>query len=334
MSKRTHRLSRADSLWLRAGDGLLGPEEAAELEQLGEDAARARRRVLRLQALLVPHEQPELADGVLTALGLSTRPLDLSADATPELADGVLAALGLAARPLDLSADSTPELADGVLAALGLAARPLDLSADATPELADGVLAALGLSPRPLDLSADATPELADGVLASLGLSTRPLDLSADSTPELADGVLASLGLSTRPLDLSADATPELADGVLAAIGAAARDQTNVVPLFPVGAAKPATPARARTWRRMVPAVAMAAAALFTLFVDGPWVEGSSPDFLYGLSSANRVEILEITTHGDAVVSFIQAEEDAPTIIFIDEGAEDELLDGAEAEGL
>jgi hypothetical protein len=284
MSKRTHRLSRADSLWLRAGDGLLGPEEAAELEQLGEDAARARRRVLRLQALLVPHEQPELADGVLTALGLSTRPLDLSADATPELADGVLAALGLAARPLDLSADSTPELADGVLAALGL--------------------------------------------------STRPLDLSADSTPELADGVLASLGLSTRPLDLSADATPELADGVLAAIGAAARDQTNVVPLFPVGAAKPATPARARTWRRMVPAVAMAAAALFTLFVDGPWVEGSSPDFLYGLSSANRVEILEITTHGDAVVSFIQAEEDAPTIIFIDEGAEDELLDGAEAEGL
>ena len=284
MSKRTHRLSRADSLWLRAGDGLLGPEEAAELAQLGEDAARARRRVLRLQALLVPHEQPELADGVLTALGLSTRPLDLSADATPELADGVLAALGLAARPLDLSADSTPELADGVLAALGL--------------------------------------------------STRPLDLSADSTPELADGVLASLGLSTRPLDLSADATPELADGVLAAIGAAARDQTNVVPLFPVGAAKPATPARARTWRRMVPAVAMAAAALFTLFVDGPWVEGSSPDFLYGLSSANRVEILEITTHGDAVVSFIQAEEDAPTIIFIDEGAEDELLDGAEAEGL
>ena len=259
MSKRTHRLSRADSLWLRAGDGLLGPEEAAELAQLGGDAARARRRALRLQALLVPHEQPELADGVLAALGLST---------------------------------------------------------------------------RPLDLSADATPELADSVLASLGLSTRPLDLSADATPELADSVLASLGLSTRPLDLSADATPDLADGVLAAIGATAPDQTNVVPLFPVGAAKPAPPARARTWRRMVPAIAMAAAALFTLFVDGPWVEGSSPDFLYGLSSANRVEILEITTHGDAVVSFIQAEEDAPTIIFIDEGAEDELLDGAEAEGL
>ena len=54
------------------------------------------------------------------------------------------------------------------------------------------------------------------------------------------------------------------------------------------------------------------------VLVDGPWVSGDQA-FTYSQSADNRLEILELSTETDAVVHVIQAEEDAPTIIFIDE---------------
>ena len=131
--------------------------------------------------------------------------------------------------------------------------------------------------------------------------------LPAAPQVELADAVLSAAGLPSGRVTVDAPAeTPPIAAEL------DLRPQAEVVPFSRPAAAAP------RPWRAVGPALLMAAAALLSVLVDGPWVSGDQA-FTYSQSADNRLEILELSTETDAVVHVIQAEEDAPTIIFIDE---------------
>lgn len=191
-------------------------------------------------------------------------------------------------------------------------------------DLADAVLAQLGVEGAQagfadaLRTEAGTAPDLAASVMADLGLGADAAPVGdairgvAGPPPALAAGVLAALGLE----DLSVPVRDALVDEL-------DRAPTPVVPLHPpratqpAPAAAPAAPAR-RFPLWAVPAVAMAAAAL--LMVASSVLQGESGSGApVAPQVANAIEIEDVSTDMDAIVSVVQSEdEDATPIIFID----------------
>lgn len=142
-------------------------------------------------------------------------------------------------------------------------------------------------------------------------------------TPDIADGVMAELGEESLSvggaLFAEAGAPPALWPGVAAVIDAQVSDVgAELGAALREAAAEPA-PAK-RRWR--VPMIALAAAA--ALLAIWPWTqpEPSQPvvevvhvDF--DLPGITKIESLESETA--SVVQVLQFDDDAPTIIFIDD---------------
>jgi hypothetical protein len=298
-------LTRQEHLELLATDGLA---DAAALAALpGFDVAAARRPGRLLADALAAPAGLELADGVLAALGIADPGAGLLGEAlradAPELADGVLAALGIADPGAGLLGEAlradAPELADDVLAALGIADPGAGLLGEAlradAPELADDVLAALGIADARVDLRgalhAGPAPALWDAVAADLGIEADPDALPG--WPADADLVRAAL--------VDPRGAPDVAGPVMARLGLER----------PVRRAAPRSYGFA--------GVALAAAAALLLVFTRPLAPLSEAGLALQLSPINQVEIEELSASEGAMVQVLQFDENAPTIIFIED---------------
>ncbi|NOY24291.1 MAG: hypothetical protein GXP62_00300 [Oligoflexia bacterium] len=280
-------LDRRQHLEVLVADGVATSAQAAELGALGGDSdAFVHVRGLLAQ-ILRPPTTVDLADDVMLALGLDT--------ATAAARDVLVDALdpGLA-----------PDLAPAVLQALGL---PTDdvgeliheaLDAGDAPDLSDDVLAALGLS-----------EDAVDGYSVSDALH----DSLTTSPIALADDVMVALGIGGAARSKAATSRDSLAP--------LTPRRPRLAP--PTRQLRPSasTPGMAR-WR--FPAVAVAAAAALVLFFTvGP--VGLAPDQqAFRLAAINHVHIEDLTAGDQVMVQVMQFDENAPTIIFIDDMSEDE----------
>lgn len=318
-------LSRLQSLELRAVDGFASADELSELGASPEALDAAREPGGLLREALLPASTPALVDAVMATLEIDEPARlalvsALAVDRAPELADAVMAQLGVAEWDSRLLADAlgggpAPELADAVFAQLGLA----DPSA--------GLLAAL---------LADDAPELADDVMAQLGFDDLAFAglrdaLAAPRGPDLWGAVSASLDLdddaaaaAAWPADRDAlraaladpAGAPDLRDAVMVRLGL-----EQPVLRLPVGAN--ASPAAApRSWG--FAGVALAAAAALLLVFTRPVAPESDAVMAVQLSAINNVEIEELSVSEDAMVQLLQFDENAPTIIFIEDLGSDE----------
>ncbi|MCK6505207.1 hypothetical protein L6R53_17710 [Myxococcota bacterium] len=321
-------LDPAQALELRAADGLASGDELAQLRSLGVDPmAFAPVRSLLTQAL-APSSAPDLADAVMARI-------DGAADAAHRaLVEDLRAAL---------DGGPAPELADDVLMLLDLAddqpghaLRALLADEDGPrAELADGVLSAAGLQDGAVGpalralLDGGDAPDLADDVMAALGLAEADAvgahlrQALAAPAPDLSGGVMAALGLAAAERDGDDDGDEDQDEG-----GA----EVIALPVAPRPAAAPAAvaprlarPAAANsdtTWR--FPAVALAAAAALLLFFTGAPSSVAPDQLAFELAPINHVDIEELSTGDEVMVQVLQMDENAPTIIFIDELSEDD----------
>ncbi|MDG1482974.1 MAG: hypothetical protein P8R54_25510 [Myxococcota bacterium] len=350
-------LNRLDTLRVRAADGLASTADQAELSAAGVDALVLLEEQSILHALLAESldagSVPELADGVIGAIGIDDVIVDfsdlvtdaLSDAAPPDIAAAVLGALDFsndlgALISESLDAGDAPELADPILEelalqdGLGLLVSSA-LADDQAPDLANDVLTAIGgegsLSALIAEsLDAGEAPELSDAILDALGM-TEALSgevraaLDGGEAPDLWTGISAQLDGSTDAGDLfrealTADAGEiDIADEVMAELG--------------LVAAEAITPAARRQEAEVVPlfggrsalmgTVLAIAAALLLYVVPGAPVEApiepSGDSFAYNIQDNNQVEIEELESAPEAMVHIFQTEAGAPTIIFIDE---------------
>ena len=280
-------LDRREELELRAADGLASSDELAQLRALGVDpAAFAPLRDLLTQAL-TPASMPDLADAVMAQVDPQ------AARAHQALAQDLRSAL---------DAGPSPELADDVLMLL-------DLADDQTGHALRDLLA-----PRSSQVGA-AQLDLADAVLAATHLEDDDLApalralLDAGEAPDLSDDVMAALGIA------DADAVGSHLRQALAAPAAEAL-------VAPPVAVRPVAANSDTTWR--FPAIALAAAAALLLFFTGT-PSPTSPELLaFELAPINHVDIEELSTGDEVMVQVLQMDENAPTIIYIDELSADD----------
>lgn len=314
-------LQHLQRLELLSADGLASPEERDTLRQAGIDPdGWAPVRSLLVELLAV--EAPELAQEVLDALEL--RDADVGpalrqtlASAPVDQVERVMAALdeanGVGEALRAALAVEAPDLAHDVMAALGHEDRVGDtlrstLAADAI-DLSDDIMAALGLDEAvgtPLRQALATEPvDLADDVMAALGLQEgvgAPLReaLAADEI-DLSDDIMAALGLQAAEADDADDA-------------AAAAE---VVPLRLAPAPAAASVAPRRAWA--FPAGAMAAAAALLLVFTGSPPTSQADSLAFELAPINHVDIEELNAGEEVMVQVLQMDDNAPTIIFIDE---------------
>jgi hypothetical protein len=303
-----------------------------------------------LRNLLSAPDQVDLAEVVLATCvpGASRTEIgraSLAAPNSPELWADISTALDLPVQAtlLPEAPIDTGSLADSILQALGLPHTALlPLGPPEVPELSTDVLNALGLSDERPNLGPNETPELFTTIATELGLeltSQRVIEGELRGPPvgELADAVLGGLSKAdpTRTLvqDLLQDPLPSDSSALPLANERAPLPFETPANAEPQEAAQPRSPFL-RTLRRLGPALAMAAAALLSVFWPEIWgTADTQGHFTYELTAANRVEIEELSADSDTIVSVIPSEEDAPTIIFIDMAAEEDEVPSPAVEG-
>jgi hypothetical protein len=150
----------------------------------------------------------------------------------------------------------------------------------------------------------------------------------AGSVPALWDHVLRGIEAEWQETAtllreaVSAEAgDAHLADAVLARV---ARPESNLIRLQPSRRTPTAAPRTRRGQRpfveRYLPTiVGMAAAAAFLVVFSTP-VQPTGRELAYDLSPVNHVQIEDISGDSDAMVEVLAFGDDAPPIIFIDEG--------------
>ena len=146
-------------------------------------------------------------------------------------------------------------------------------------------------------------------------------------TPDLWPAVARQLGWDPEEVPgWSGQILREAVLGEAGSVNVAPAVLAAIRPAAPVPAAEPAVPAWRRWWQSLaMPALGFAtAAALLLSFPSAP--EGGRVAMMVDLSPVNHVQIEELSSDSpDAMVSVMQFDDDAPTIIFIDEiSAEDE----------
>jgi len=303
-----------------------------------------------LRNLLSAPEQVDLTEAILeTCVPDASRTeigrAHLAAPDSPELWVGISSELGLPDQATlfpEIPTES-PALADTILHKLGLPqAKPLPLGPTDAPDLSADVLRALGFSDEQPKLGPSETPELFTAIASDLGLdiSNQAMvarELRAPPVGELTDGVLGNLSKA----DPTTAHVRELLQDTLPSNSSALPRANEPAPLlFEAPAnAEPKEAAELRspfsgTLRRLGPALAMAAAALLSVFWPEIWGTAETQGhFTYELTAANRVEIEELSADSDTIVSVIPSEEDAPTIIFIDMAAEEDEIPSPAVEG-
>ena len=302
-----------------------------------DPAAFAPLRDLLTQAL-TPASMPDLADAVMAqvdpqaarahqALAQDLRSA-LDAGPSPELADDVLMLL-------DLADDQTGHALRDLLAP-----RSSQVGA-AQLDLADAVLAATHLEDDDLApalralLDAGEAPDLSDDVMAALGIADADAVGShlrqalAAPAPDLALDVMAALGLAPAARDedegddeIEADGAQVINLPVAPRAAPAALVAPPVALVAPPVAVRPVAANSDTTWR--FPAIALAAAAALLLFFTGT-PSPTSPELLaFELAPINHVDIEELSTGDEVMVQVLQMDENAPTIIYIDELSADD----------
>lgn len=333
-------LEHLESLCMKVADGLATAHERAELEAAGVAVEDWAALPGLLREALDPGEVPDLSDDVMAALGLEEDAAlsgALKAAFAPDdgepvgLSDDVLAAIGLA--------DPWPATAAALAEGLRREAGPApDLAALVMAEVAPAEDALLhGFADGQLDVSARAAvaarlasdpaarAELAEiaGLSAAIGEAVRA---SRGPAPALWDGVAAAIGLDP-------DAVPGwdpalLREAVRAEAGPAPSLVASVLAAIQPAPSRPVVAEKQPFWRRLfegwsLPALAMGAAAALALAFPMAPPPASEDALSYSLSPVNHVEIEDISSEGEAMVQVLQFEDDAPTIIFIDEGPTD-----------
>lgn len=318
-------LDRSDDLELRAADGLASPDELRQLQAQGVDpAAFSPVRTLLIE-VLTPTASPDLADAIMSRL-----------DAPATAAHQALVADLRAA----LDAGPAPELADDVLMLLDLAddqpgpsLRDLLASGGEEVELVDDVLAASHLQDASLApalralLDAGDAPDLSDDVMAALGIAEADevgahlRQAMSAPAPDLAGDVMAALGLAPAERDEDEDEQDQDSGGAeVIALPAAPRAAPAASAIAPAAPARPVAANTDTTWR--FPAVALAAAAALLLFFTGAPSSVAPDQLAFELAPINHVDIEELSTGDEVMVQVLQMDENAPTIIFIDELSE------------
>ncbi len=303
------------------------------------DALLHARLRAQLHAVLVPAGAPDVSDAVLDALALHAPDLRDAlglALETPgvDVAATVLDALDLAEvdpGPLlrELLAVRQPDLSGDVMAALGVddAVGTELRAALRAPEidLADDVMAAIGgadadLSAPLRDALAAPDVDLADGIMAAIGgadadLSAPLRDALAAPDVDLADDIMATLGLA--PAAAEDAASDDLLDDA---------ESPTLAPVLPLQPPTPRTPATRPAVRRPrrarglgFPAAGLAAAAALMLFFTGSTTTLDPDQLAFELAPINHVDIEELSAGDEVMVQVLQMDENAPTIIYIDE---------------
>lgn len=341
-------LTRLQMLELEAANGNLGEEQRDELSAAGIDVEAAESLGGLVRDALRPAVAPSVVDAVMTALEIDDdlgRTLRQALRAPPAagLADEVMQQVGAQALPdlrealLD-GAGEPPELSDDAVAATGLpdawpkvrAELRQALSPADTPSLADDIMGAIQLEEDGLDEGIGET--LREAMLAEAG-----------PAPSLWDGIADGIGedpewQQTRELLQEAvhdSPAPALADSVMAALAEDEADSViEIAPHLPVENPQPAN-STGFFARFAAPLTGIAVAAAL-LFVVTPSVTtnpgsgshkgelvvetGTAGDDSFELADKNDVEIEDLYTETDAMVQVLDFGDDAPTIIWIDEG--------------
>ena len=209
-----------------------------------------------------------------------------------------------------LRAPDVPDLADRILARLAL---------DGDREVSDVLRAALAAPDvGDVDDAVLAAAELDDGWPTVRG--TLRSALAPNAQPDLADAVMAAIGAESSEeagdllrRALTPDSAPDISDAVMDRLGLG---DPVVVPL----------PVMANPARRFAPPTgigyaafaAAAAAALLVVFLR-PIGPSSGAGLAFDLSPVNHVEIEELSSDTAAMVQVLQFDQDAPTIIFIED---------------
>ncbi|MFT5680787.1 MAG: hypothetical protein ACI8RZ_001693 [Myxococcota bacterium] len=355
-------LNRLDMLQVQAADGLTGAADLAELAEAGVDASVLIEEQGFLHTLIVESLDggvvPELADGVIGAIGIDDVIVDfsdliassLAAGTAPDISDAVLDALDLGSINLvndlgvliaeSLDAGDSPELADAVLETLQIsddlgALITGALSDDAAPDLADDVLFAIdgegslgALIAESLD--AGEPPELADSILDALGMAdTLSSDVRAvldgGEAPDLWTDISAQLDGTTDAGDLLREALAsdageiDIVDAVMAELGLETAEAVTPAARHQGGEVVPLFGGRSAL---MGTVLAIAAAMLLYVIPGAPVevpIEPNEEGYAYYIQDNNEVEIEALESSPDTMVQIFQTEAGAPTIIFIDE---------------
>lgn len=270
-----------------------------------QDTLDERRALLCMRAcdgLATPDELEELAalgEDVASWLGLGEQVLDALRDdsGAPDLVGAIMARLEPEPDPEDLRLGA---FSDGQLDAAARAEVSARLGRDpaARAELASLAAVSAALS-EAVRIEAGEAPPMWSRVAASLGLE--PEAVPGWQPALLREAVLAEAGQAS------------VVDAVMAAVAPVARP-TASVPTPTVSA-----------WRRLLdrfalPALGLAAAAALLLSFPAAPPTGALPGVaVFHVSAVNHVDIEDISSGQDAMVQVLKFEDDAPTIIFIDE---------------
>jgi len=323
-------LDQAQELELRLADGLASGVERDAAAAAGVDASgMARVRSVVADALTPPplelHGAGAFADAVLAAAGLADE------------------GLGEAVRGA-LAPGPTPAIARSVLAKthpghVGAPELRRVLGAPCEPGLVPAVMAGIGGDPEDVGpvlkaaLHSPASPGLTGSVMEALGVGEDSPELgpalAADDAPPLADAVMARLAAGESLADLrgavagAAGTPPALWEGVAARIGGAKAEPGP----GPAGATSDSVgtvvdlDARRRSWVPLA-GIAAAAAAAVVAVIGMPTERASDGhgDLATHIHlESGHADIEEISAGPEAMVQVLQFEDDAPTIIFIDE---------------
>jgi len=338
-------LDRAQELELRLADGLAKGDELDAAVASGVDlAGMAALRSLVAESLIPPpleRTRPgAFADAVLEAAGIEGE----------GLGDAVRAAL---------APGPTPSIAANVIATThpghaGISERQRVLDTLGEPGLVCSVMDEVAGEPEgvgPVVRSALRSPEspaLAGSVMEALGLrggiaAVGPA-LAAGEAPPLADAVMAQLAEGGAlpgvggVLTEAAGQPPSLWEGVASRldVDASGREVDAVGPAPGADERVVLLDARRRSWLPLAGIAAAAAAAV--LAVVGMPTERASDG--HGELAAHihlesgHADIEEISAGPEAMVQVLQFEDDAPTIIFIDELEEPGGSEGEEGVSL
>ena len=303
----------------------------------GSDAAV----LAAIRSALQPGSHPSIARSVLEEAGIPDVQPDVGAAVRAEAGRAPVLAGGVLDRTHP-DRDASLEAVPGALqqsAAPGIAKAVLDRTIAEESDVGEWVRASLGVP---------VVPSLASSVMDELGIARGDADVAdallagAGPVPAIADEVMRAVASGAAvpgiadAIGASAGPAPRLWDSIADEIGAPAANEpaslqhgseekgreTTVVEL----------PARRRWW---VPTAGLAAAAAAAVFaVVGLPTERAS-DGQGDLAAhihleAGRSDIEEISAGPEAMVQVLQFEEDAPTIIFIDELEEPVGAEGEE----
>ena len=296
-------LQTLDLLRTRAADGLAEAEEVEVLRAAGVDPAEHLALRWLLAEALGPAASRGLAGDVMAALGVQE----------PRIGAALRGAMG-----------PVPAVADGVMAAVWPEGRKAAGAAEA-----ESVPGALGLGEDAVGAAlregAGPAPELSGAVLRALGLGEDAVGAAlregAGAGPELSGAVLGALGLSVAPVAEALQAAAGPAPALVAPVQAQVAPGRPQLQVIQGGKAAPVAPAPVHRSSYAWPLGALlAVAAALILFIGLPAGPVAVPVAAgpYEFAAINQVEIEDLEAGPNAMVQVFQAEENAPTIIFLE----------------